>query len=206
MGTCVGSLGEGPPGVVSDGVSLRRFSQVSFSGVGRLCFFGPAGADLGAQLASYSHHQGIPALRWRGAIAARGKPRFTFDQPVSALLAEGIATPARLCELFYTAIGTSHGECPVNCSPWREHGHSDVALVERHEIGAILGLAPKSSRSLVYSRPTAASTAQERYLGPKTARQNPHHMPCDARNRRQRRSCCEVDASRGVPENTKRKK
>ena len=89
-----------------------------------------------------------------------------------------------LARWFQHCKRASHDEFPVNCSPWREHGHSDVLLITVPVLRLARPSILKYSASYVYGPARAVSDGSERYFGLKTARENPHHKPCDARNRR----------------------
>ena len=69
----------------------------------------------------------------------------------------------------------SHDEFPVNCSPWREHGHSDVLLITVPVFEACLASMLKWSESLVCGPAEDCSDGSEKYFGLKTTRENPHH-------------------------------
>ena len=145
---------------------LVLFHRVSFSGVGRLCFFWAGGPRILLRMASWPAGNAVTALWRRRAMRRASCARFTFNQPVSALFAESLQWPEISRVGFHTATRTSHGECPVNYSPWREHGHSDVASIERAKSVPIWDC-PNHVVSLVYGHPTACFDGSERYFGPK---------------------------------------
>ena len=103
-------------------------------------FLWAGGPRILLRMASWPAGNAVTALWRRRAMRRASCARFTFNQPVSALFAESLQWPEISRVDFHTATRTSHGECPVNYSPWREHGHSDVASIERAQIGANLGL------------------------------------------------------------------
>ena len=112
--------------------ALRRFgdggrpvSCVSFSGVGRLCFFGAAGRGFGVRLASIGCFYRPAAFYRPGNCGARFVPRFTQNQHMSALVAERLHPPS-LSRVRSTLQIAAHDGFPASwSSPWREHGHSD---------------------------------------------------------------------------------
>ena len=131
------------------------------------------------RMASWPAGNAVTALWRRRAMRRASCARFTFNQPVSALFAESLQWAAISHVDFLHCKRASHDEFPVDCSPWREHGHSDRRLIETHKTVLVLADASKSIHSLVYGRRWSCCDNSERYFRPKATHKNPHRSQGD---------------------------
>ena len=143
-------------------------------------FLWAGGPRILLRMASWPAGNAVTALWRRRAMRRASCARFTFNQPVSALFAESLQWPEISRVGFHTATRTSHGECPVNYSPWREHGHSDVASNREGANRCQFGIAPTMLHHSSTATLQPASTAQRGISGRKKVRK-PHYK---------RTTCC----------------
>ena len=101
---------------------------------------------------------------------------------VCSLIASGRRRSPELFFVLATLDGASHDACRANCSPWREHGHSESERRDQPKQTASVRL-PKNV-CITRLQPSYSLLRQLREVLQAESKVDTAPKPCDARNRR----------------------